>query len=179
MTCKALGTSLDQYEKESFYWSPATEYLWSYLCHSGNHMEIFSNPNPKHIGSLGNLMLGYQLFDMLALTNGFRGSMKLEIPRIDPGIPLGEKLETILNVIQDWTTIVPYAQHLAAEAFKSTESQSLTFQDSTILEWQWTISNLFQASQQEGNAEWHKVLRNFYSMAFVVCWFSIVSIGIF
>jgi hypothetical protein len=123
-------------------------------------------------------MLGYQLFDMLAWVTGYSGQISCDVTRDCSTFTLPEKLVTLVNCLEDWTTIVPAAQSLAAEAGQQPLSPVMTIQESTAPEWKWTVKNLFHASQQQGKAEWHKILRNFYSVAFVIRWFSLVCLHV-
>jgi hypothetical protein len=121
-------------------------------------------------------MLGYQLFDMLSWVTGCGGQMSQDIPRTFPALHLPEKLETLVNCLKDWTTIIPAAETLAIKAGQQAVPLAITIQESTAPQWKSTIRNLFNISHQQGQAEWHRILRNFYSMAFIISWFSLVSL---
>jgi len=121
-------------------------------------------------------MLGYQLLDMLAWVkrNG-QGSIGYQLPRVPFSTASHRRLDKLLKSLEDWAAIIPKVQHLALESSPDMGSQAVTFDNSTTTEWRWTITNLIQASQHKGKAEWNKILTNFYSMAFIICWFSLVS----
>ena len=119
--------------------------------------------------------MGYQLLDMLAwVNNSGQGSMGPQLPRVAISIAPHERLDRLLSFLADWPAIMPKVQHLASERSQEVGQQTLTFQSSVSTEWKRTITNLIQTSQQRSRAEWHKILTNIYSMAFIIHWFSMV-----
>ena len=136
---------------------------------------VYPNAPPLCSGTLGNLMMGYQLLDMLAwITNCGQGLNGFQLPRVAVSIGSHKRLDKILSFLADWPAIMPRVQHLADKRSQEVGQQTLPFKCTISPEWKWTITNLLQASQQKGKAEWHKILTNFYSMAFIIRWFSMV-----
>ena len=124
---QSLASNLDLYEKTSLYNLRSTEFIWSFLCHRAEHSNFTFFNTIKHTATLGNVMLGYQLFDMLAWCNRWsEGQMlKQKVPRTVINSPIPTKLATIMNSLMDWTTIIPTTQELASEASKYKSSTLL------------------------------------------------------
>ena len=137
---------------------------------------VYPKAPPIYTGTLGNLMMGYQLFNMLAwIKNSGQALSGTCLPRVAISIAPHERLDRILSFLADWPAIMPRVQHLADTRSQEVGQQPLTFHSTISQEWKWTITNLIQVSQQKGKAEWHKILSNFYSMGFIIRWFSMVS----
>ena len=151
--------------------------MWSFLCHKAEHSALFSSPLARvHTATLGTVMLGYQLLDMLVWCNGWREDnvLRKEVVRTSFNSPLPPRLGVMIKLLEDWTSILPAAQELAS-ASKQKKTSMLSnpkMADSALT---WTISNLLHVSKQKGQAAWHKILMNVYAMAFVIRWFSPVS----
>jgi hypothetical protein len=172
---QSLASNLDLYEKTSLYNSRSTEFIWSFLCHKAEHSNFAFFDTTQHTAALGNMMLGYQLFDMLAWCNGWsEGQMLREkVSRTIINLPIPAKLATIMNSLMDWTTILPTTQELASEASKYKSSKPLVdLGGSSNSGLVWAISNLLHISKEKTQVAWHKILMNIYAMAFVIRWFS-------
>ena len=137
---------------------------------------VYPKAPPIYTGTLGNLMMGYQLLDMLSwIKYGGQGLNGPRLPRVAISNAPHERLDRLLSLLADWPAIIPRVQHLADTRSQEVGQQTLMFQSTISQEWKWTITNLIQVSQQKGKAEWHKILTNFYSMGFIIHWFSMVS----
>ena len=170
--------SLDTFEKVTFFNSGSTEFLWSFLCHQEEHKSFTFPGVAEHTGALGNVMLGYQLFDMLVWSCGLRDSLGVTrvVPRTAPSFALPPKLATLINSLKNWMEIIPATYSLAKEASQHKTSRlSLSLEQSSHTGLAWAISNLLQVSREKGQAIWHKTLMNVYAMAFVIQWYSPVS----
>jgi hypothetical protein len=171
--------ALDNFEKVTFFNTRSTEFLWSFLCHQAQHTSFAFSGVAEHTGALGNVMLGYQLFDMLVWSCGLRDGLGLRkvVPRTAPSFALSEKLTTLVHSLTNWMEIIPSAQSLAKEASQNKISRSsLGLGQSPHTGLAWAISNLLQVSREKGQATWHKTLMNIYAMAFVIQWYSPVGV---
>jgi len=125
-------------------------------------------------------VLGYQLFDMLVWSNGWKEDhiLRKEVARTSPGSPLPPKLGTMIRSLDDWTTIIPAVQDLGSTVAKQKKAKLLPDAGSSDHALQWTLSNLLHISKEKNQVVWHKILMNVYAMAFVIRWFSPVSFSV-
>jgi len=144
--------------------------MWSFLCHKAEHPALFPSSLARvHSATLGTVMLGYQLLDMLVWCNGWGGDnvLRKEVVRTSFSSPIPSKLGPMIKSLEDWTSILPAAQELAS-ASKQKKTNILSNPEMADSALAWTISNLLQVSKQKGQAAWHKILMNVYAMAFVI-----------
>ena len=77
----------------------------------GQTLHNYPNPPSDHIGNLGNLMLGYQLFEMLAGLTGRRGVTGHHVarsPNALPALATSRHLETLLKSLEDYKLLMPF-----------------------------------------------------------------------
>jgi hypothetical protein len=176
MTCliydlQELADSLDGLDGQHVTVQPDAENLRLYLRNpsESNHLTKYADV------LLGNTVLGYRLLDAVALSLGIPTHPNLRPMGRQPEPPsLPQTIHKLLKFLGDWTTILPTAQTTLLQTNTSTRlgtGREVVVSNAKLSIACSTIHVLKQCLDHRVQSDYHKILSNFYSIAFLLLYF--------
>jgi hypothetical protein len=122
---------------------------------------------------LGKVILGYGLVDKIISIMGAPVHPKHRpAPRTRIDSP-STKIEKIIQILRDWTTVLPDAEKLFQkykdDASISQASGTVIVQSGSVTAQ--ALNNLSKSIQADRHAKWQTILGNIHTMAFLLGWY--------
>jgi hypothetical protein len=167
---------LDGFEEEEFFNQPHSHHVWSRL-RSPDSIQASGHTTSRESAYFGRLVLGYQLLDIMMWAAGFPPHPLLKtIPQCEARI-IPVKLYKLIqsltpsrfgHVLKAQLRIIPPESQINTEVTRGDHLDSYTFQIA--------MRNLNDAANHAKEQTFHTVMKQVYSVASILRWFSPVSI---